>query len=145
MRALKIKRLTWIVAGILMLAWCSGVYGAQKTAQDYIAQGKELLKARKVDQAIATFTKAIKADAKSAQAFNNRGVAYCEKGELKKAVADFGRAIKMDPKFGKAYNNRGVTLWYLGKKGQAEKDLKKAESLGIKVNRKALKSLGTPP
>lgn len=145
MRAIIIKIMTWIVSGILMFAPLFSVYGAQKTAQDYITQGKELIKAEKLDQAIAAFTKAIKLNPKSAPAFNNRGVAYCKKGELKKAVADFSQAIKIDPKFGKAYNNRGVTLWYQGKRGQAQKDLKKAESFGIKINKKALESLSTPP
>lgn len=133
------------MAGVLVLMPFFPVYGAQKTAQDYLTRGKELLKAKKLDQAIAAFTKAVKADPRSAQAYNNRGVAYCQKGELKKAVADFNRAIKLDPKYGKAYNNRGVTLWYQGKRELAEKDLKKAESFGIKINRKALESLSTPP
>jgi|GEM_PF-6617599 tetratricopeptide (TPR) repeat protein len=141
----KIKGWTWLVAGLLLLGLSFPACGPGKTAEDYITQGKALLKAGKPDQAIAAFTAAIELNPQSATAFNNRGVAYCQQGELPKAVADFSQAIKIDPNFGKAYNNRAVTLWYQGKRDQAEKDINQAESLGIKIDRKALEALSSPP
>jgi len=145
MGAGKIQGMTWLVVGMLLLGVSFSACGAGKKAEDYITQGKELLKAGKPIQAIDAFTAAIKLNPKSATAFNNRGIAYCQKGELDKAVDDFSQAIKIDPDFGKAYNNRAVTLWYQGKRDQAEKDINKAESLGIKMDRKALEALSSPP
>jgi Flp pilus assembly protein TadD len=145
MGAGRIRGLTWLVVGVLLLGQSFSVYGAGKTAEDYLNQGKELLEAEKTDEAIAAFGAAIKLNPKSATAFNNRGIAFCKKGEFNKAIADFSKAIKIDPNFGKAYNNRAVTLWYQGKRDQAEKDIKKAESLGIKIDRKALEALSSPP
>jgi len=118
--------------------------GAPPTADDYLNQGKDFLKAQKHDEAIARFTEALKLSPKSIQALNNRGIAYCEKGDFDKAIADFSQIIQIDPQYGKAYNNRAVALWYKGDRDKAKEDIKKAESLGIKVNQAALEALSKP-
>jgi len=137
MGPVKIKGLILVVSVMMVLGLCFQADGAQKSAKDYIAQGKEFLKSEQRDQAITSFTKALKLNPKSIEALNNRGIAYCGQGDLDKAIADFSQIILIDPKFGKAYNNRAVAFWYKGERDRAEADLKQAEGLGIKVNRAA--------
>jgi Tfp pilus assembly protein PilF len=137
MGSIKVKGLTCLLAGMLVLGLCCTVDGAQKTAEQYIVQGKEFLKNQQYDQAIDSFTQALKRSPQSTKALNNRGIAYSVKGDLDLAVADFSQALRINPKFGKAYHNRAVAYWYMGKKDKAEADIKKAAGLGIKVDKTA--------
>jgi tetratricopeptide (TPR) repeat protein len=105
-----------------------------KTTAEYIKQGKELLSAKHFDQAIVSFSEAIKLDPQSIQAHNNRGIAACNKGDFNLAISDFSRAIEIDPKFGKGYNNRAVAYFMKGEREKARQDAEKAQSLGIPVN-----------
>lgn len=104
------------------------------TATEYIGQGKEFLTVKQYDQAIASFSEAIKLDPKSVQAYNNRGIAYCNKGNFDQAISDFSHVIEIDPNNGKAYNNRAVAYLMKGEKDQARQDVDKAKALGIAVN-----------
>jgi len=115
--------------------------GAPKTAEEYINQGKEAIKSKQFDQAIASFSEAVKLDPKSIPAYNNRGIAYCEKGNFAQAIAEFSRVIEIDPKHGKAYNNRAVAYLMKGEKDKARQDVLKAQSLGIPVNQMLIDSL----
>ena len=137
MGPVKSKGLILVVLVMVVVGLCFQAYGAQKSAKDYIAQGKEFLKSEQRDQAITSFTKALKLNPKSIEALNNRGIAYCVLGELDKAIADFSQIILIDPKFGKAYNNRAVAFWKKGELDKAAADIKQAEGLGIKVDREA--------
>ena len=114
---------------------------APKTAEEYVNQGKEALKAKQLDQGIASFSEAVKLDPKSIAAHNNRGIAYCEKGNFDQAIADFSRVIEIDPKHGKAYNNRAVAYMMKGKRAKARQDVEKAQSLGIAVNQMLIDSV----
>lgn len=145
MGAVKLKRLTWLVAVMVLLGSFFQAHGGQKTAAQHITQGQEFLKAKKNDQAVASFTEALELNPKSLQALNNRGIAYCRQGYFDKAIADFSRVIQMDPNYGKAYNNRAVALWYKGERQKAIEDLKKAENLGIKLDKKAWGGLYSHP
>jgi Flp pilus assembly protein TadD len=145
MRVVKLKRLTWLVAVMVLHGSFFQAHAGQKTAEEYITQGKGFLKAKKNDQAVASFTEALKLNPKSLQALNNRGIAYCRQGYFDKAIADFSQVIQMDPNYGKAYNNRAVALWYKGERYKAQEDLKKAESLGIKVDKKGWEGLYSYP
>jgi tetratricopeptide (TPR) repeat protein len=105
-----------------------------KTPEEYIQQGKEFLNAKKYDQAIASFSEAIKLDPQSVQAYNNRGIVACNKGDFDGAIGDFSRTIEIDPKFGKGYNNRAVAYFMKGERDKARQDAEQAQSLGIPVN-----------
>jgi lipoprotein NlpI len=105
-----------------------------KKAEEYIAQGKEFVKAKQYDQAIVSFSEAIKLDPQSVQSHNNRGIAYCNKGDFALAIGDFSRAVEIDPKFGKGFNNRAVAYFMNGEREKARQDAEKAQSLGIPVN-----------
>jgi tetratricopeptide (TPR) repeat protein len=112
-----------------------------KTTAEYINQGKEFLRAKQFDQAIASFGEAIKLDPQSIQAYNNRGIVSCNKGDFAQAINDFSRTIEIDPKFGKGYNNRSVAYYMKGERDKALQDAEKAQSLGIPVNRTFLENL----
>jgi tetratricopeptide (TPR) repeat protein len=105
-----------------------------KKPEEYINQGKEFLKAKHYDQAIVSFSEAIKLDPQSVQAHNSRGIAYCNRGDFDQAIGDFSRTIEIDPKFGKGYNNRAVAYFMKGERDKARQDAEKAQSLGIPVN-----------
>ncbi len=112
-----------------------------KSAQDYVNQGKDLLKSKHYEEAFANFGEAINLDPKSIPAYNNRGIAYCEKGDFDKAIADFSKVIEIDPNHGKAYNNRAVAYLMKGDRNKARLDVEKAQSLGIAVNQMLIDSL----
>ncbi len=138
MGIVRFKGLIGIVASLTVLGAFSPSYGALKTAKEHIDQGSAFLKAKQLDEAIASFTDALKLSPKSVRALNNRGVAFVMKGDFDRALNDFNRAIQIDPKYGQAYNNRAIALWSLGQPDKAEADIKKAQSLGIKVDKEAL-------
>jgi Flp pilus assembly protein TadD len=141
MRAARLNRLGYLSLGLVLLWFCQVACGPGQTAEEYVSQGKKLLQARQYDQAIASFSEAIRLDAKIPQAYNNRGIAYCQKGDFDRAIDDFSRVIALDPKNGKAYNNRAVAYLQKGQLDQARRDVEKAQSLGIAVNPVLLDSL----
>jgi Flp pilus assembly protein TadD len=49
---------------------------SSKKPEEYSNQGKKFLKAKQYDQAIVSFSEAIKLDSQSVEAHNNRGIAY---------------------------------------------------------------------
>ena len=133
------KKATGIVVVLMVFGLFSPTYGAQKTLNDYINQGKASLDADQFDKAITIFTDALKHYPKSIEALNGRGVAFVSKKDFDKALNDFNRSIKVDPKYGAAYVNRAIVFWCMGQPDKAEGDMKKAQSLGVKLNREDLK------
>ena len=75
------------------------------------------------DEAIACFTKALKARRKSPEAYCNRGTAYSEKGEHDKAIADLSKAIELNPEFADAYYNRAVVHYQKQQYGKSWQEL----------------------
>ncbi len=136
MGALKSRGLIGILAGLMVIMWIFPALSAQKTVEQYIQEGKEFLKANNFDEAIANFTAALKLDPKSIPALLNRGNTYCKQAHYDNAIADYNEVIRLDPQNGKAYNNRAVAYWYNNQPVQSHEDLKKAESLGVEVNKK---------
>jgi tetratricopeptide (TPR) repeat protein len=93
------------------------------------------------DKAIGDFSKAIELNPRYAAAYYNRGLAYYNKGQHDKALADYSRAIEINPRDAKAYNNRGIAYFYIKEYDNAWRDVKKAQSLGYKIDPKFLKNL----
>jgi tetratricopeptide (TPR) repeat protein len=71
-------------------------------------EGQKLLDDGELEQAIATFSKAIKCKQDSAMAYNARGVAYLRQNRLARALSDFSEAIRLDPNQAKFYANRAL-------------------------------------
>jgi tetratricopeptide (TPR) repeat protein len=49
----------------------------------------------KYDEAIATYTEAIRLNPGAAEAYENRGLAYKSQGKLREAKADFAKAERL--------------------------------------------------
>jgi tetratricopeptide (TPR) repeat protein len=141
----KINKMLWVVLGLSLFVGFLSSCSPQVTAEDYFNQGKNFYENKKYDQAIACYNEAIKLNPNLVKAYNNRGIAYIVETKYDQAIADFNKAIEFEPSNGKAYNNRAVAYWYKEEAGKAEEDIKKAQSLGIKIDLETLKKLPKPP
>jgi tetratricopeptide (TPR) repeat protein len=104
----------------------------QLRATDWNEKGMAFLNARRFEDAISVFSKAVGLDPKLALAFNNRGVAYINVGDNKRAIEDFKKAIELDPKLSTAYYNRGSSYTNLGGNKRAIEDFNRAIELDPK-------------
>jgi Flp pilus assembly protein TadD len=145
MGALKCKGLAAIITFLLAIILISPVAGADKTATEYIMEGKEFLKATNFDKAIASFAAALKLEPNSVQALLLRGNAYTRKEYFDKAIEDYTAVIRLDPKNGKAYNNRAIAYWFNDEAVPARDDMMKAEELGITANKEIWRALQASP
>jgi tetratricopeptide (TPR) repeat protein len=75
------------------------------------------------DQAIQSFSEAIRVYPQSPGAFYGRGVAYFAKGDYGQAIQDFSEAIRLNPSTPKALLNRGLAHLYAGQFSEAQQDL----------------------
>jgi lipoprotein NlpI len=81
---------------------------------DLIARGREMVKQGKLDEAVATATKAIKVDPKNVKGYFFRAALYVSQRKPEKAIADYTRIITLDPKLAIAYDLRGSEQFKLG-------------------------------
>ena len=97
----------------------SFAYGNERNeAEGCNDRGIAYIKRNKLEQAIASFSKAIELNSSYANAYCNRGVVYYYKGEYERAIIDYNEAIELNSHHVIAYNNRGVAY---GNKGEQEK------------------------
>ncbi|BAY31861.1 TPR repeat-containing protein [Nostoc carneum NIES-2107] len=109
----------------LTLLWGSSIYLstsfaitppdllAQTTSQgavDLLNQGLQAIQAGRVQDAIASFKKAVLLDPKLAPAHYNLGLALRQTGQLQPAADAFYQATQADPKFAPAFANLGGAL-----------------------------------
>ena len=122
-----------VEALILTLVVPSLAWGA-KSAKSYLAEGKKLSAKGQYNQAITSYTLAIKRSPKLAEAYLLRGEAYGRKAkpDLNLAIADFSKVITLKPRSALGYQNRGVAYAQKGQFDKALADLNKA----IKLNPK---------
>ena len=105
----------------------SFVYGNEgKEADGYNNSGIAYMKRNELEQAIASFSKAMELDPSYADAYCNRGVVYYFKGEYDRAFIDYNEAIELDPLHVVTYNNRGVAYSNEGEQEKAIGDLTRA-------------------
>ena len=90
---------------VLLLLLPSGLLGGE--AQNAFSEGVKLYRASKYKDAVAAFTRAIKAAPKSDEAYNNRGLAHFKLGLNDNALKDYDEALNLNPKMIDAYFNRG--------------------------------------
>jgi tetratricopeptide (TPR) repeat protein len=83
------------------------------------------------DQAIATYTEAIRLDPNDADAYYNRGNAYGNKGDMDRAIADFDQAIRLIPNYSLAYNYRGLAYLNKGEYDRAITDFNQALRINL--------------
>jgi len=102
---------------------------ASSQAGLYSDRGVAKWRLKRLDEAIADFTKAVSLNPEYAPAFNNRGNVYLEMNRAEDAYKDFDRAVSLAPDFGVAYSNRANANQRLNNLEAAEKDFRKAIQL----------------
>jgi tetratricopeptide (TPR) repeat protein len=84
---------------------------------------------RKLDLALADYSKANELDPKNPRFLVNRGNVNRDMRKADAALEDYAAALKVDPQFALAYSNRGHFWLESGKNEEAIKDLSKAIEL----------------
>ncbi len=79
-----------------------------RLAENYYRQGQGWLDQGNNEQALASFSAALKLVPKHVAAYNDRGEVYRKLGQYEQAIADDSRAIELKPDYAEAYFNRGV-------------------------------------
>ena len=95
----------------------------------HLQNGRQLLSAGKVNEAIAELTAAQSADPKSAEMQNLLGVAYGSKGLTDRALKAFEAAVRADKNNAQYLNNYGFLLLQTSNFEAAVKHLKRAAKL----------------
>jgi len=80
------------------------------SADEFKAAGNDALKAGKLSDAIANYSKAINLDGSNHVYFSNRSAAYLKKGEGNNALEDAKSCIALNPQFTKGYSRKGAAL-----------------------------------
>ena len=65
---------------------------------------------RNLDEAIASFSKAVQIKPDYVEAHNNLGLALQNRGRFEEAIASFRKALQIQPDFAEAHNNLGAAL-----------------------------------
>ncbi len=74
---------------------------------------------RNLDEAIASFGKAVQIKPDYVEAHNNLGLALQSRGRFEEAIASFGKALQIKPDYAEAHNNLGAALKYQGRLEEA--------------------------
>jgi tetratricopeptide (TPR) repeat protein len=91
--------------------------------------GVTFSRARKFDEAIAAYGRAIELDPKLAYPHNGLGNIYTDLSRYGGAIAAYGRAIELDAKLAYPHNKMGVVYQLLGQYEKAEESFRKAVEL----------------
>ena len=78
---------------------------------------------------------AIQLDTENPYAYHTLGVAKAKLDDYVGAVDDFNKTVSLKPDFAKAYHNRAIVKLLLGEKREAKADFKKAEELGLDIEK----------
>jgi len=81
--------------------------------------GSALMKLNRLDDALASYDKAIALQSDFANAHYNRGKVLKELKRLAEAIKSYDQAIRLKPDYAEAYNNRGTTFAELKRLGEA--------------------------
>ncbi len=80
----------------------------------------------RLEQAVASYTKALQIKPDFAEAHNNLGAALNDLGKPEEAVASYNKALQIKPDYAEAHNNLGNALNHLGKLEEAVANYNKA-------------------
>ncbi|HEX8634575.1 MAG TPA: tetratricopeptide repeat protein [Pyrinomonadaceae bacterium] len=98
------------------------------TAKDYLARGRALLDAGRLNEAVKELSRAVSLDARLSEAHNLLAVAYDRKGLHDRARESFERALDHEPD-AQTLNNLGYSLYLNGNYRAAVARLKRAARL----------------
>jgi tetratricopeptide (TPR) repeat protein len=82
-----------------------------------------------LDEAIASFNKALSLKPDYAEAYYNMGLAFQDQGKLEEAIGSYNKALSLKPDYAEAYNTTGNALQDQGKLEEAIASYNKALSL----------------
>ncbi len=100
-----------------------------KTKEQWLEEGNTHHNAKRFEEAVIDYSRAIELDPKYAVAYYNRGNAYHNKQQYEQAIADYSRAIELDPTYALAYINRGYAYYNKQQYEQAMRDYTRALEL----------------
>jgi serine/threonine protein kinase/Tfp pilus assembly protein PilF len=100
-----------------------------KTAEDFIARGKERGLKGDIEGGLADFTRAIELAPKATSGFLARGIARRRAGDVDGAIADYSRALDLAPGDAVLWNDRGFAQLERGDLDAAIADLEHSLSL----------------
>ena len=126
-RLLRPARLAFFLALAVPLTACDAL-----RAEFYFYRGAAQYDEGQLDEAIASFRKAIELQPDYAGAHNNLGAALHDKGQLDEAIISYRKAIELQPDYAEAHNNLGVALREAGQEEEAQRQLDEARRLGYK-------------
>ena len=95
----------------------------------YSRRGSQRLFARKYDEAIEEYSRAIELKPDYAPIYSIRGYAYRIKGDFEDAIKDYNKLIELKPDNADAYCDRGIAYSKKGKFARAIQDFNKAIEL----------------
>ena len=133
MKLIKLVIFNIVIMLLLVLFIFPIIYvNGEKRAEDYYLEGKDYYIKGLYDQAIESFTKAIKLNNNLADAYTSRGHAYAIKQnpDLNHAISDFDQAIQINPLEDNAFTGRGLAYARQQKIDKAISDFNQA----IKLN-----------
>ncbi len=99
------------------------------TAWDYKRQGNRYYDLKQYDNAVKSYSNAIRIQSNIAQFYNDRGCSYVGLEEYDKAISDYDKGIELNSEYADAYNNRGVAYRGLKKYDKAISDYNKTIEL----------------
>ncbi len=123
-------------------AFRQAVETAADSAVAHSKRGVALVHLRRIDEAIAEFSRAVALQPGYAAAYSNLGNAYREKGQLPEAIAAYERAIAIDPDYWIAHQNLGALYKQMGRLGEAVAEFKIATRLSVRVAPKGVARRG---
>jgi small glutamine-rich tetratricopeptide repeat-containing protein alpha len=98
-------------------------------AEKYKTEGNDKMQAKKYEEAIQCYTKAIELAPNNPIYYGNRAAAYSHMGRHLQAIEDCKKAIALDPKYVKAYSRLGLAYFSMGKYREAVESYRKALEL----------------
>lgn len=98
-------------------------------ANKYKALGNECFSAKKYEEAVQHFSKAIELNSNDHVFFSNRSACYASLEEYEKALEDADRCVSIKPDWSKGYLRKGLAEFYLEKHEEAEKTYQKGLEL----------------
>ncbi len=106
-------------------------------AQQHERLGRQLLKARRFQDAIVELDQAVGMAPESPTGYNARGFAWFMLGAFQRAMEDLDNAIRLDPDYANAYHNRAAVRKATGDLSGAQADLQREAAASAAARKSA--------
>ncbi len=89
------------------------VNALEKTAQQWLEEGKTFYQLKKYEEALVAFEQAIRLDPNLPSAYNSKGIALSNLQRYEEALVAYEQAIRLNPNLALAYRSKGLALYSL--------------------------------